>query len=171
MILVIKGLDYRSWFRTMASVESLRKLCECPICEEPFKDPRILNCDHQFCAECIRRLGKHEIKCPTCYDVTKPRNGDLTTLPRSALHQHMQDLILNSKDSESPAHTRHNHGNVPLCNTYYDANESIKQGQNTSILTSLEPMMDVVSYLGNFAKSRSSLIHCILLLYIFHIAL
>ena len=87
------------------SSESLKNLCECPVCFEPFKSPRLLKCGHQFCENCLKDVADHtpqgHIPCPVCRDVTKPQHGDVTTLPRSTLHQYMQELIFGQPTEEA----------------------------------------------------------------------
>ena len=90
---------------TKFSSESLKTLCECPVCFEPYKDPRLLKCGHQFCEKCLKDVANHipqgHIPCPVCRDVTKPQHGDITTLPRSTLHQYMQELIFRQPTEEA----------------------------------------------------------------------
>ena len=87
------------------SSESLKNLCECPVCFEPYKDSRLLKCGHQFCVNCLKDVANHtpqgHIPCPVCREVTKPQHGDVTTLPRSTLHQYMQELILKKPTEEA----------------------------------------------------------------------
>ena len=67
-------------------------------------NPRLLKCGHQFCEVCLTNILKQspkgEIICPTCRDVTKPKLGDVTTLPRSTLHQYIQELIFQLPQKE-----------------------------------------------------------------------
>ena len=87
------------------TIESLKNLCECPVCYEPYKDPRLLKCGHQFCENClngiVRNIPQGHIPCPVCREVTKPQHGDITTLPRSTLHQYMQELIYTPPTEEA----------------------------------------------------------------------
>ena len=91
------------------SSESLKNLCECPVCFEPYKDPRLLKCGHQFCENCVKDIANHtpqgHIPCPVCRDVTKTQHGDVATLPRSTLHQYMQELILTQPTEEALGQT------------------------------------------------------------------
>ena len=87
------------------SSESLKNLCECPVCFEPYKDPRLLKCGHQFCQNCLKDIANHtphrNIPCPVCREVTSPQQGDVTILPRSTLHQYMQELIFRQPTEEA----------------------------------------------------------------------
>ena len=87
------------------SSDSLKNLCECPVCFEPCKDPRLLKCGHQFCQNCLKNIANHtphgNIPCPVCREVTKPQHGDVSTLPRSTLHQYMQELIFRQPTEEA----------------------------------------------------------------------
>ena len=87
------------------SSDSLKNLCECPVCFEPYKDPRLLKCGHQFCENCLKHIANYSpqghIPCPVCRKVTKPQHGDVTTLPRSTLHQYMQELIFRQPTEEA----------------------------------------------------------------------
>ena len=86
------------------SSDSLKIMCECPVCFEPYKDPRLLKCGHQFCENCLMNIARQtphgNIPCPVCREVTKPQHGDVTTLPRSTLHQYMQELIFRQPTEE-----------------------------------------------------------------------
>ena len=86
------------------TADNLQSLCECPVCMEYYKNPRLLKCGHQFCEVCLTNILKQspkgEIICPTCRDVTKPKLGDVTTLPRSTLHQYIQELIFQLPQKE-----------------------------------------------------------------------
>ena len=85
--------------------DSLEDLCECPVCFEPYKDPRLLKCGHQFCEKCLKDIADHtpqrHLPCPVCREVTKPQHGDVTTLPRSTLHQYMQELAFRKPTEEA----------------------------------------------------------------------
>jgi hypothetical protein len=63
--------------KTESSKGAKRKLCEimegkenddnkCSICMDKIEKPMLLNCEHIFCAECIRMNTKHSRKCPLC---------------------------------------------------------------------------------------------------------
>ena len=54
-----------------------RHLSECPVCLEVYVDPKVLPCDHSFCADCVQQLKQgSRIKCPLCkvvHDVRRIR--------------------------------------------------------------------------------------------------
>ena len=89
--------------------DNLKNLCECPVCFEPYNDPRLLTCGHQFCEGCLKDVIKQQphakIPCPVCREVTAPKLGDVTSLPRSTLHQYMQELIFQQPKQEALGQT------------------------------------------------------------------
>ncbi|XP_069025904.1 RING finger protein 228 [Embiotoca jacksoni] len=67
---------------------------ECPICYQSYnpynKCPRMLECLHVFCTECLQRIqhcpyehphGPRAIPCPLCRHLTPLETGDALTLP------------------------------------------------------------------------------------------
>ena len=58
--------------------EAKRHLFECPVCLEAYVDPKVLPCDHSFCAGCVQQLKQgSRIKCPLCkvvHDVSRIRS-------------------------------------------------------------------------------------------------
>ena len=75
------------------------------MCFDLYNNPRLLKCGHQFCEICLKQIADHtpqrHIPCPVCREVTKPQHGDVTTLPRSTLHQYMQELIFRQPTQEA----------------------------------------------------------------------
>ena len=59
-----------------AAEKALQKIQEqvtCGICLEPYKQPRLLQCFHVYCEQCLQRLVKREgqsLPCPQCRKVT-----------------------------------------------------------------------------------------------------
>ncbi|XP_071803855.1 uncharacterized protein [Asterias amurensis] len=48
---------------------------ECPICSERFKQPKLLECSHSFCLECLQQLRQNspsttKLSCPVCRQET-----------------------------------------------------------------------------------------------------
>jgi len=54
---------------------------KCPICQEDLKDPRLLDCIHSFCLECLERYCRDAVEgddkpCPVCrYEFQIPKDG------------------------------------------------------------------------------------------------
>ena len=53
----------------------------CPICLEPFEDPRVLPCGHSICFGCLRQVARAnasapgKVECPLCRYLCLQRNG------------------------------------------------------------------------------------------------
>ena len=48
----------------------------CDICYETLREPRVLDCSHVFCLDCLEKLEcKKMIMCPQCRDVTEIPSG------------------------------------------------------------------------------------------------
>ena len=63
-------------------VQKLRDNLQCTICLDTYTDTKVLQCDHVYCRECIRKLllrnmsGDHSLTCPSYRQVTPvPENG------------------------------------------------------------------------------------------------
>ena len=69
----------------MAEKDTLQKLqdqLQCTICQDTYTNPKVLQCDHVYCRECLTQLllrnmsGDHSLTCPSCRQVTPvPENG------------------------------------------------------------------------------------------------
>ncbi|KAM9120249.1 E3 ubiquitin-protein ligase TRIM39-like [Pangshura tecta] len=58
-------------------VESLQEEAACPICLEYFKDPVIIDCEHNFCRACIAQCwegSNTDISCPQCRETVQQGN-------------------------------------------------------------------------------------------------
>ena len=58
-----------------AQPEENKDLC-CAICLDEFKEPKVLQCLHTYCKECLvklvkRKVQEHVITCPECRQETK----------------------------------------------------------------------------------------------------
>jgi len=67
----------------MASTMDFNGVVECPVCNEVYKDPRMMPCGHTFCFSCIetwrdgRQLGEF-LTCPFCrQECVPPPPGEL----------------------------------------------------------------------------------------------
>ena len=84
-----------------ASLDEVDELISCPVCFEHYRDPRSLQCAHQFCKPCLERLVvtkwpscQREITCPTCRAITPLVPGDwVTDLPRPVLMNSVQQIM------------------------------------------------------------------------------
>jgi len=70
--------------------EKLFEIDKCPICHDPFKDPRSLPCVHTFCCECIsrcittaRRNPSDQMRCPMCREDFLVPEGGGAGLPKN----------------------------------------------------------------------------------------
>ena len=76
------------------ALEKLEDQLTCAICLDAFKDPKMLNCFHVFCKDCLQRLvvtdrqGQLSLRCPTCRRSTLlPPTTSVSGL-QSAFHVH-----------------------------------------------------------------------------------
>ncbi|XP_072029585.1 E3 ubiquitin-protein ligase TRIM56-like [Amphiura filiformis] len=84
---------------------------ECAICTERYKSPKILQCLHSFCTQCLINYapkGTKTIKCPTCRQSTKVPGGDVNKLKLNfPLRSLIEDVELQEKlekKEEFPIH-------------------------------------------------------------------
>ena len=77
--------------------QALKKLEDhltCPICFEAFKDPKMLQCFHVYCKDCLQRLvvqdqqGQLSLRCPTCRQSTVLPQATGVSGLQSAFHVH-----------------------------------------------------------------------------------
>lgn len=68
---------------------------ECPICAEPFSQPKLLQCGHILCAKCLLQwLEKNpNASCPTCRGSLAVKNGQT---PQAIVDSLLQDDSLNA---------------------------------------------------------------------------
>jgi len=62
------------------NLSSLEELLECAICTDLLTDPKMLQCGHTFCAECLQGVynasgQSGNLRCPNCRAVTPVPNG------------------------------------------------------------------------------------------------
>ncbi len=64
----------------------------CKYCNEIFKDPRLLNCLHSFCKECVGELitvnAVNVIQCPSCNDTMPLPSEGIDFIPSNLYLQH-----------------------------------------------------------------------------------
>ena len=69
----------------------------CPVCQEHFRDPKILPCLHYYCKECIRQLAlragpNRPFVCPECRRETILFQKDPDQLPTAFFVNRMKEL-------------------------------------------------------------------------------
>ena len=76
------------------ALEKLESQLNCAICLDAFKDPKMLNCFHIFCKDCLQRLvvtdrqGQLSLRCPTCRRSTLLRPATSVSGLQVAFHIH-----------------------------------------------------------------------------------
>ncbi|CAF0889786.1 unnamed protein product [Rotaria sordida] len=83
----------------MATASNFDDLLQCPICLDILHDPKVLDCQHTFCANCLkvhhesssRRLGSsNSIVCPTCRVPSNLIHNSIDSLPGNYI---VRDII------------------------------------------------------------------------------
>ncbi len=70
-----------------SSTELLEEFLRCMVCFESFRSPKVLQCQHTFCEECLKRWNgkgggtKTGLSCPTCRARTPLPDNDIKALP------------------------------------------------------------------------------------------
>ena len=78
-------------------LEELEEEITCPVCQEHFRDPKILPCLHYYCKECVRQLAlqagtNRPFACPECRrGIDLPQN-DPDQLPTAFFVNRMKEL-------------------------------------------------------------------------------
>ena len=71
--------------------ETLLKSLECTICQNRFTDPKVCDCGHVFCFDCLKTyLSVNKWNCPICHMTIRLPHGGLEALP---VHTFYQDVI------------------------------------------------------------------------------
>ncbi|CAF1497665.1 unnamed protein product [Adineta ricciae] len=91
----------------MASAK-IDDLLQCPICLEIFYDPKVLDCQHTFCANCLKvhvaasaRMfsTSNAVDCPICRRRTNLINNSIDSLPGNYI---VRDIIERQYGSSAP---------------------------------------------------------------------
>jgi len=70
------------------STESVLNLLHCTFCKSSFKDPRLLNCGHTFCLQCLISMNRYStVRCLKC--------NCLQTIPSSHMESLPKNLFVN----------------------------------------------------------------------------
>ena len=92
------------------ALKKLEDQLTCTICLDAFKDPKMLNCFHVFCKDCLQRLvvtdrqGQLSLRCPTCRRSTLLPPATSVSDLQSAFHVHhlfeIQDTLEKMKEPQ-----------------------------------------------------------------------
>lgn len=92
----------------MATASNFDDLLQCPICLEVLNDPKVLDCQHTFCANCLkvhhatecqRRRTENFLDCPTCRERTNLINNSVDCLPGNYI---VRDIIERQYGTRTP---------------------------------------------------------------------
>jgi len=92
----------------MASASKIDDLLQCPICLEIYHDPKVLDCQHTFCANCLkvhlssistRFNTANAIDCPICRRRSNLLNNSIDSLPGNYI---VRDIIERQYGTTTP---------------------------------------------------------------------
>ena len=98
---------------TQQALQKLEDQLTCAVCLEPYTDPKLLQCFHVFCENCLKRLARQTpqgqvVECPNCRHPTSlPQNG-VPGLRGAFLVHHLFDIQDTLKKVSAPAKTQCN---------------------------------------------------------------
>ena len=86
-------------------LEKLEEEITCPVCQEHFRDPKILPCLHYYCKECVRQLAlragtRNPFACPECRKQTVLPQNDPDELPTAFFVNRMKELHANIEKAQ-----------------------------------------------------------------------
>lgn len=68
--------------------ETLLKCLKCKICENRFTEPKVCDCGHVFCLDCLKTyLSTNKWNCPICRQTIRLPSGGLEALPVQTFYQ------------------------------------------------------------------------------------
>ena len=92
------------------AIKKLEDQLTCAICLDAFKDPKLLQCFHVYCKDCLQRLvvtdrqGQLSLRCPTCRQSTLLPPATSVSGLQAAFHIHhlfeIQDALKKVKDPQ-----------------------------------------------------------------------
>ncbi|CAF0959579.1 unnamed protein product [Rotaria sordida] len=93
----------------MATASNIDDLLQCPICLEIFHDPKVLDCQHTFCANCLKvhlaspsssiLRTSNAIDCPICRRRSNLINNSIDSLPGNYI---VRDIIERKYGTTTP---------------------------------------------------------------------
>ena len=86
-------------------LEKLEEEITCPVCQEHFRDPKILPCLHYYCKECVRQLSlragtNRPFACPECRKETVLPQNDSDQLPTAFFVNRMKEVHANMEKAQ-----------------------------------------------------------------------
>ena len=86
-------------------LEELEEEITCPVCQEHFRDPKILPCLHYYCKECVRQLAlragaNRPFACPECRRRTVLPQNDPDQLPTAFFVNRMKELRIKMEKAQ-----------------------------------------------------------------------
>ena len=86
-------------------LEKLEEEITCPVCQEQFRDPKILPCLHYYCKECVRQLAlragtNNPFACPECQKETVLPQNDPDQLPTAFFVNRMKEVHANMEKAQ-----------------------------------------------------------------------
>ena len=90
------------------ALQKLKEQLTCPVCLEHYTNPKLLECFHVFCENCIKPLARQTphgqvVECPNCRQPTSlPKNG----VPGAFLIHHLFDIHDTLEKVSAPVKTQ-----------------------------------------------------------------
>ena len=86
-------------------LEELGEEITCPVCQEHFRDPKILPCLHYYCKECVRQLARRAgpnrpFACPECRKETVLPQNDPDQLPTAFFVNRMKAVRMKMEKAQ-----------------------------------------------------------------------
>ena len=86
-------------------LEELEEEITCPVCQEHFRDPKVLPCLHYYCKECIRQLAlragpSSPFACPECRRETVLPQNEPDQLPTAFFVNRMKEVRTKLKKAQ-----------------------------------------------------------------------
>ena len=95
---------------SVVRVKKARDELTCAVCLNPLEDPKLLDCAHSFCRDCLIGLVKSPIvqgadqrgyiPCPSCRKITSLRAGGIDSLQNNFTVQNLVQIISGSSNME-----------------------------------------------------------------------
>ena len=90
----ISGDAVMADFQDLSAFENF---LNCPICFDPFDQPKVLQCGHTFCLRCLEQLSRSQdkyVSCPECRERTKKPTEGVSKLRNDFRITQIKDLLL-----------------------------------------------------------------------------